>query len=209
LSNLSIKLPSKEEIQKEKWRRDKWLWIQDCCWTVDEADDGKIKRFPDKGYLKYICEVFDRETILAIPKTRRMMLSWIMLALHLHEALFKPNSAIFVQSKKEDDSDFLIGDRRLMFMYNNLPKEYDWPSADTKYCNIDFGNGSFVKGIAQGADQLRQYTASRVMVDEAAFQEKFEEAWGALKPTIQGGGKVVLISSAGPGFFQRLVEGEI
>lgn len=196
-------------MQIEIWASDPWQWVKDCCWTVDEADEGKIKRFPDKEYLKYITDVWMRESILAIPKTRRMMLSWIMLALHLWEALFKPNGAIFIQSKKEEDSDFLIGDRRMMFIYNNLPKEYSWPIASYKYCNISFSNGSFVKGVAQGADQLRQYTASRVMVDEAAFQEKFEEAWAALKPTIQGGGKVVLISSAGPGFFQRLVEGEL
>ena len=66
-----------------------------------------------------------------------------------------------------------------------------------------------VKGIAQGPDQLRQYTASAILCDEMAFWDKAEQTWGALKPTVQGGGQVTMISSAGPGFFQRLVEGRL
>jgi len=63
--------------------------------------------------------------------------------------------------------------------------------------------------VGQGADQMRSYTASYVMLDEVAFWEQAEASWGALKPTIQGGGKICLISSANPGFFQRIVEGDI
>jgi phage FluMu gp28-like protein len=198
-----------QALQIDKWANDPWLFIKDCCWTMDEADEGKVKQFPNKPYLKYVCEVWQRESLLAIPKTRRMMLTWIMLALHLWAALFKPNSAIFVQSKKADDSDFLIGDKRMMFLYNNLPKEYPWPKCSKKQYNLQFDNGSYVMAIGQGADQLRQYTASYAMLDEFAFWESAEDTWGALKPIIQGGGRVTLISSAGPGFFQRIVEGDL
>lgn len=210
---LEKKAKAKRELARRKqmklWSADPWLWIKDCCWTMDEADEGKIKRFPTKEYLQLVCTVWLRESILAIPKTRRMMLTWIMLALHLWAALFKPNSAVFVQSKKADDSDFLIQDKRMLFLYNHLPKEYDWPTVNAKQYNLSFSNGSYIMAIGQGPDQLRQYTASYIMCDEIAFWEKCESTWGALKPTLQGGGKVTLISSAGPGFFQRLVEGEI
>lgn len=196
-------------IQIEKWSRDPWRWIADCCQTVDEADAGKVKRLPDKAYLRHVCEVWRRENILAIPKTRRMLLTWLMLSLHLWAAIFKPNSAIFVQSKKADDSDFLIGDRRMLFIYNHLPVGYNWPQVARKRYSLSFANGSYVMAIGQGADQLRQYTASYALLDEFAFWEQAEDTWGALKPIIQGGGKVVLISSAGPGFFQRIVEGDL
>ena len=176
---------------------------------MDEADGGKVKPYPDKEYLKCVCEVWQRENLLAIPKTRRMLLTWIMLALHLWAAIFRPNSAIFVQSKKSDDSDFLIQDKRMLFIYNHLPAGYDWPTVSSKQYHLNFSNGSYVMAIGQGADQLRRYTASYAMLDEFAFWEQAEGTWGALKPIIQGGGKVTLISSAGPGFFQRIVEGEI
>lgn len=195
--------------QMHEWSVIPWRWIQDCCLTMDEADNGKVKHYPDKEYLQYVCEVWQRENLLAIPKTRRMLLTWIMLGLHLHAGIFRPNSAVFVQSKKADDSDFLIQDKRMMFIYNHLPTEYNWPECTPKQYRLNFSNGSYVMAIGQGADQLRQYTASYAMLDEFAFWESAEDTWGALKPIIQGGGKVTLISSAGPGFFQRICEGDI
>ncbi len=215
------KAKAKQELQRRQqmklWSADPWQWIKDCCYTMDEADEGKTKHFPDKEYLAYICEVWQKQNILAIPKTRRMMLSWIMLALHLWAALFHDQLAIFIQSKKEKDSAFLMSDERLMFIYDHLPQGYSWPKIIKKnggpdgvgYSYIKFNNGTYIMAVGQGADQMRGYTASYVMLDEMAFWEQAEASWASLKQTIQGKGKVVLISSAGPGFFQRLVEGEI
>jgi len=210
----------KLKLLREKQRRENWkLWsinpwafILACCWTIDEADSGTVKRFPDKEYLKHVCEVWMRENLLAIPKSRRMMLTWVMLALHLWAALFRPRSAIFVQSKKEGDSAYLIGPERLLFMYRHLPPVYKWPkivSVKGAPPMIRFSNGSQIFGIGQGPDQLRQYTASFVMLDEVGFWEWGRQTWGALKPTQQGGGKIVAISSANAGFFQELCEGKL
>ena len=205
-------------LEWQYWKGDPWAWIRDCCWTMDEADEGKTKRFPDKEYLQHICAVWHREPIVAIPKTRRMLLSWLMLALHLWAAIFHPQVAVFIQSKKEKDSAFLMSDEQMMFLYNHLPQgEHPWPKIARKiggpggvgYSYIKFDHNAYIMAIGQGPDQMRGYTASYVMLDEVAFWEQAEASWGALKPTIQGGGKVCLISSAQPGFFQRIVEGEI
>jgi hypothetical protein len=204
---------SEEKFRQAQWliyQADPWTFIKRECLTIDEADSGKVKHFPDKEYLKHIVETWQKHDILAIPKTRRMMLTWIFLALHLWAAIFHPNVAIFVQSKKADDSDFLIGEKRMKFIYDNLPqwlKQYI--SCERKQYQLTFSNGSWVKAIGQGPDQMRSYTASYVMLDEVAFWEWAAATWGSLKPTIDGGGKVVLISSAGPGFFRDLVKGEM
>lgn len=196
-------------LQVEIWARDPWQWMMDCVWTLDEADGGKIKRLPNKPYLQRVVEVWQSERLLAIPKSRRMLLTWVLLACHLWRAIFFPRSAIFIQSKKENDSDFLIGPKRMGFIYEHLPKNIPWPKATTKFCEIEFEHGSYVRGIPQGPDQLRQYTASAILCDEMAFWDRAEDTWASLKPTIQGGGSVVMVSSAGPGFFQRAVEGRL
>jgi phage FluMu gp28-like protein len=196
----------------ERWARHPWLFIRDACLTQDEADEGKVKRFPDTPYLRHICEVWQAHKMLAVPKSRRMMLTWLMIALHLHLALFTPRSAIFVQSKKADDSDYLIRDSRMLFIYNNLPewlKSFGLPSAAGKEFLVSFSNGSSVRAVSQGADQLRQYTATAVLCDEIAFWERARETWRALRPIVQGGGRVTLISSAAPGFFEAVVKGEL
>jgi phage FluMu gp28-like protein len=196
----------------EKWARSPWVFVRDACLTRDEADGGRVKKFPDTPYLKHICEVWRKSKMIAVPKSRRMLLTWLMLALHLHMALFQPGSAVFVQSKKAEDSDYLIGDKRMLFIYNSLPawtRSFGLPRAKKKEFLLSLSNDSSVKAVSQGADQLRQYTASAVLCDEIALWEQAGATWRALRPIAQGGGKITLVSSASPGFFEMVVKGAL
>ena len=217
----SAEADKKELLQLLEWRR--WQesptdFIQDCCWTRDEADSGSVKRFPQKDYLSRIDELSQTEKILAVPKSRRMMMTWRSLAIIFWEGMFRKNQMIFVQSKKGGDSAYLLGDERLLFMYKHLPHHaHDFPKIVRKikdnegkgYSLVTFSNGTTFVAVAEGADQLRQYTASRVYCTEMAFWSQAELTWMALRPVIQGGGRILIDSSANPGFFQRLVEGNI
>jgi hypothetical protein len=204
-------------LEIENYAHSPSLFIAECVLTRDEADEGKTKPFPDKAYLKLIDERFLTCPILAIPKSRRMIVTWRLLALHLWWGLFKPNQHIFFQSKKAADSAYLLGDERLLFLYGHLPTRHHWPQIARKirdrdgkgYDSVQFDNGTRFDAIAEGPDQLRQYTASRVYCTEMAFWERARDTWTSLRPTIQGGGKIVIDSSANPGFFQALVEGEL
>lgn len=199
-------------VTVERWSKSVWAFVSEACLTIDEADDGAVKQFPNLLYLKKVCDTWQEHKLLAVPKSRRMMLTWVMLAIHLHLALFTPNSAIFIQSKKADDSDYLLGDNRLMFIYSHLPswlRKYGLPTVKRSQYLLRFSNGSMIKGIAQGPDQLRQYTATAIMCDEIAFWEQAETTWRAIRPVLQGGGRATLISSAGPGFFARIVQGRM
>jgi phage FluMu gp28-like protein len=64
-------------------------------------------------------------------------------------------------------------------------------------------------GIAQGPDVIRQHTGSGLFCDEGAFQESLSELIGAAKPMLSGGGRLDIVSSAAPGFFQDLVEDRV
>jgi len=197
----------------EIWSRSPYRFLTDCCWTMDEADQGKVKRFPEKPHIRVIADRWLRYDVLLVPKSRRMMCTWTFLALHLWAALFHGNSAIFIQSKKAEDSQFLLGEKRLLFLYRNLPAGYPWAGIERAikgkngYDRLYFDNGSYIYAVAQGADQLRQYTASYIYATELAFWDYPQSTWRAMKPTLEGGGKVAIDSSAGPGFFKDLVYG--
>jgi phage FluMu gp28-like protein len=99
-----------------------------------------------------------------------------------------------------------------MFMYYHLPewlKRYGLPTVQTSQGLLKFSNGSMIKAIGQGADQLRQYTATALMIDEMAFMDQAEMTWRAARPVLQGGGRVTMVSSAQASFFERIVHGKL
>ena len=61
--------------------------------------------------------------------------------------------------------------------------------------------------IPQGGDVLRQHTASGLLIDEAAFQPDLEASIRAAQPMLKGGGRIDVVSSANPGYFELLAEG--
>ena len=200
--------------QIDIWAHNPWQWIKDCVITIDETT-GESKKFPDKPYFPYVIDAWQESSILAVPKSRRMMATWLFLALHLWAAIFRPFSAIFIQSQTSSKSEYLVGPQRMWHMYNNLPAGYDWPKVSRSLMgqggikDISLNNGSIIKAIGEGADQFRQYTASHVMMDEFGFWEKAKESYTATLPCIQGGGKVAIVSSAEPGFFEQVVSGKL
>jgi phage FluMu gp28-like protein len=204
----------KQLLEWQVWSRDPWQWILDCVWTIDETD-GTTKRFPNKEYFPYVVNAWMESSILAVPKSRRMMATWLFLALHLWAAIFRPHSAVFIQSQKAEKSEWLVGEQRMWFIYQKLPQDYPWPKPTRLLKGkggigyVVFDNGSYIMAIGEGADQFRQYTASHVMLDEVAFWEKAKESYTGTLPAIQGGGKVVLISTAEPGFFEQVVTGKM
>jgi hypothetical protein len=58
--------------------------------------------------------------------------------------------------------------------------------------------------IPQGGDILRQFTASLIFSDEAAFQDEASASYTAAAPTLSPDSHFILVSSANPGFFEAV-----
>jgi hypothetical protein len=142
-----------------------------------------------------------------------MKISWTCLSFITWDALFKRGRRMALVSKKEDDSNALVD--KCDFILKNLdttvfPKELI-PQHQKSFCKLSLPEMiSFIEGYPSGADQLRQYTFSKILGDEFAFWPDAEEMYSGAKPTLEGsdggvGGQMILISSRAPGFFKRLV----
>lgn len=201
--------PKAQEIATNmaRWFNDPWKMIEDrAIYTLDEVDlKTPVKLFTPDEYLKVIAEEWMREKLLAVPKSRRMRLTWLMVFLHLWLAMFHQGASVFFVSDKEEKSDFLV--RRAEFIFDHLPADKMLkPQMRSKYCLLEFpGLNSSIRGIAQGAGQLRQYTATALFFDEFAFWERGRETLGASKPTVDGGGRITIVSSAQEGAFGDVV----
>ncbi len=185
-----------------------WLFIITCCFSLDQVAKGdSIKLMPDKEYLELYCRAWEKYSKIAVPKSRRMTMSWINICLYLHDTIFNHGRLNAFVSKKEEDANELI--KKAKFIYDHIPenilsKEF-LPECEDKFCVLDFPSiHSKLQGFPQGADQLRQFTFSGILGDECAFWESAQEFYSASLPTIDGGGRMTLISSPYPGFFKRL-----
>ncbi len=198
----------KAVLLKEMCRRDPAFWIQNYVKTFDEHDKiNPIKPFPNKPFFPLLVKEFQAEEILHLAKSRQMSVSWFAIAMLLHEAQFFDYRLEAVFSKKEEDAHALV--ERGKFIYNYQPLwlknlcPLDRKMRDMPYGHLFYANGSKLKGLAQGKDQVRSYVPSTALIDEAAFQDKLEETYNACVPCCQ---KIITVSSAQAGFFQRLCE---
>jgi len=182
-------------------------FVFNLCKTSDPHDTKHpIKKFPDKEYLHTVLKIVHAEPKVIIPKSRQMMISWLLCAYCLWRALFLKAQLIFIQTLKEGEADKLV--KRCLEMYRRLPS---WMKAvypkKSAYCRLEIPKtNSVIQGIPQGADIIRGNVSSFLFFDEAAFQPEFALAYQAAMPAVEGGGKVAIVSTPNhKNFFEALV----
>lgn len=206
-----------EEKERRRCARDAEYWLFRYARTRDEHDPEIVaKPFPDKPYIRELVRFWLSSRMNIVEKSRQMMCSWVLCSLYLWDAQFGVNRLSFLSSKKEEDSDRLI--QRCFTVWTNQPEflRRAYP-AEYSFCHLKFRRPgeldglpySELWGIAQGPDIIRQHVGSGLFADEGAFQDDLESLIGAAKPMLSGGGRLDIVSSAAPGFFQLLVEDRV
>jgi hypothetical protein len=181
--------------------------------TKDEHGTGErsVRPFPTRAQKPYVWDILDtfqKEQIVAVEKSRQLLVTWLCCLYCLWVAKYQKNRLIFIQSKKEEDAANLVfnvewPNARISFMESNLPEELR-SDCVCSYAKLTFrDSGSRIWGIPEGGDQIRSYTASLIFSDETAFQPEFESAWKAANPSIKGGGQFIAVSTAKSGAYMR------
>lgn len=193
-----------------RYREDPWEFCCDCVFTMDPQDrDKPIKPYPKHlDYLKLFTRVWQRDNLIAVPKSRRMFMSWQCVILYTWDTLFYEGRHNAFVSKKELDADSLLD--RSKFILDNIPKDKlpteCLPKFKKTYTLLDFPEMlSKIQAFPSGADQLRMHGFSGILNDEMAFQDDAHEMYSASFPTIENGGRLTAISSPAKGFFHDLV----
>lgn len=208
------KLKESTELQDIEWGNchdDPYYFLTKWCFTLDSHDpENPIKTFPEKEYIKILVDLWMKQPLLLVPKSRQMMISWIFTALYLWDTQFHVGRLNFFQSKKSEDADQLV--RRAKFMFDHEPKflkrYYEDGNFKELICNPQhngqhtYGKLTFpniyseIRGIPEGGDIIRSYTASGIFEDEMAFQPESSDAYTAAKPTLSSKGKFTGVSTA-------------
>jgi len=185
---------SKIDAIRQIYANDFKLFLRELVYTLDEHDKtgNAIKKLPNWLYLYSLADDLLKHNWIFVLKSRQIMATWLMCAFLLWTILFHKGKKVAFQSKKGDDADALI--QRAKVIYDHLPK---WkPEAEFSYCRIKvsemFSDGF---GIPQGPDQVRSYTFTIVFSDEFGFQEQREKTFAASKPSVDGGGQFIAVTT--------------
>jgi hypothetical protein len=152
-------------------------WIPFVLWPAQQAVAADIE---------------SHREVIAL-KARQLGLTWLTVAFVLKEMLFNPVQTVLLFSKRDDEAVELVS-FRLREMYLRLP---EWMHTDgvTTDKDHEFALGSGSRAIAHATTGGRSYTATLAILDEADHTPDLRKMLDAVQPTIDSGGRLVLIST--------------
>lgn len=149
-------------------------------------------------------EAWERGESEVVLKARQLGISWLLAAYALWVAMYRPGSTVLELSQGQAEAYELLGKSRSI--HDSLPVALRVPIATDSAGELAFSGGGRVLALPATQRAGRGYTATLVIADEAAFHPWAAANYAAYKPTIDGGGQFLMVSTAnGPsGFFHDL-----
>lgn len=169
------------------------FFIHNYCKIYDSVQSDWV-RFRLWEAQKDVVREIHRNQLTVILKARQLGISWLSLAYALWQVTFRPIAAISVFSRRETEAMYLLGNDRLRGMYKQLPL---WMRTGIKP-EVDSGHewilntGSAVRAFPTSAGD--GYVSTLAIVDEADLSPDLNKLLRAVKPTIDNGGKLILLS---------------
>lgn len=205
MPNGDFKIPTLEDIRREKCSRDKVYFIKnfiEIYSTSGEGEAGEWIKFDLWDEQIEVIEIIENNQKVVILKARQVGLTWLVLAVALWLMLFRPIATILVYSARDTEAIYLLSDDRLRGMYERIPdylkvkKENDFwiplEIVDDDKHLFSLSNGSNVRAFPTSAGD--SYTATLAIVDEADASKDLNKLLQRVKPTIDAGGKLILLS---------------
>ena len=178
-------------VEWELCKRDPVYFARTCCQIYDAEALGWIP-FELWDEQVEVLELVHDEQLVIVLKARQLGLTWLMLAYALWLMLFRPIATVLIFSLRDNEAIYLLGEERLRGMFERLP---DWmqPAVEVDAAHEwKLANGSTARAFPTSAGD--SYTATFALVDEADLVPDLGKLLGRVKPTIDAGGKLVLIS---------------
>jgi hypothetical protein len=184
---------------------DPLTWMQRYSKTKDShwrehGADSPYRHFPDKPYFRLLMEAFQTDPVMFVEKSRDMMLSWLFVGLFTHAAMTTEGIEVLFQSQKQEKACELVEYAKILYEQSDeaIRKAYPLAKKNQAADVLEFARGSRIIAIPGGGDQIRSYHPWGLLMDEAAFMPEAGESYDNAVPVCK---KIVVLSSAGPGWF--------
>lgn len=197
---LAKQVAALQELDRRECCADPAVFMERHC-SIEEPD-GTVIPLTLWGFQRDTIQAIHQDKAIIVLKARRLGLSWIILAYALWLALFHQGIRILVLCKTEGDASELLD--RIRRMRDRIAED---PTAAHLLANLkqpakardavttlDVGQ-STIRALVGTEQAARSETAGLVVLDEFAFQRSAAGIWRAILPTIEGGGRLAVIST--------------
>jgi hypothetical protein len=195
--------PIPTPILKPNSSRDVPLLVPDCAQWIDKnvtitepnarGDSESVIPFRLwNAQRAALSEIFSHKQVIFL-KARQLGISWLIVAYCVWLCIYHANKVVLVISKDVDSAKQLIKRARGVFV--RLKVSPAFLTVDNTQ-ELAWHNGSVIKSLAASEDAGSSYTASVVVLDEFAKMRFAESVYNASKPTIDGGGQIIVVSTA-------------
>ena len=189
---------------------DSLFWMQCVTKTKDEQDQtNPFKHFPRYPYFTALHNVWLKEPVLFIEKSRTMMVSWWSAAEALHYVMTRQPAKAILWAMDEARSLTLLDYARVLYeQQGDVFKQVfplERPLDRQSYNRLELkGGGVLIALPGKDPDRIRSEHPTIVIIDEAAFLENGGESFDvALSSRVP---KMMCISSASPGWFHQITK---
>jgi hypothetical protein len=165
-----------------------------CRILADDGGGGSWVPFTLWPEQRRVARLLQENRLVVALKARQLGLTWLVLAFVLWLVLFHPIATVLLFSRRDDEAVDLLA-VRLRGMYERLPAflKAEGFTADNDH-EWALASGSRVLAFPTTAGD--SYTATLAVVDEADLCPDLDRLMRAVKPTIDAGGRMVLLSRA-------------
>lgn len=170
-------------------------FIDNYCHIYDsvEKDWVPFRLWPSQ---KAVLRAIHSNQLTVILKARQLGITWLSLSYALWTMLFRPIAAVTVFSRREAEAHYMLGEERLRGMYNSLPlwmlTGHETVTDSVKEWTL--ANRSVARAFPTSAGD--GYVSTMAIVDEADLAPDLNSLMRSVKPTIDTGGKMILLSRA-------------
>lgn len=199
-SRLARQVAAKREIDRRECAAQPAVFL-DRHVSIEEPD-GTIIPLRLWPFQRDVVQAVHQDRAVIVLKARRLGLSWVVLAYALWLAVFQQGIRILILCKNEGDASELL---------DRIRRMRDRIAADRASCHVLAGlrqptkirdavttldvGASTIKALVGTPSAARSETAGLVILDEFAFQRGAGEIWRAVYPTIEGGGRLAVVST--------------
>lgn len=161
-------------------------------------------RHPERGRIKF--EMFEaqvttvdswlHERYSLILKARQIGFSTLVATYGFWLTFFYKDRPVLFLSRTEREAIKLL--QKAKYGAQFLPEwmKHRGPPKNETQTKMEFANGSYVESLPSASDPARGESAYLIVVDELAFLPNSEQAWSAIEPVADVGGRVIMLSTA-------------